>query len=105
LSTCGDYLLPSTEGVLLSYTWTHSSKRVHMWMSSYITISRMSHGQTIKQRRHPAARDLNKLLSIFSKKFVEEVRDDYSTIIPWRTNGSSKTNNILLYEELELKPI
>jgi hypothetical protein len=49
--------------------------------------------------------DLNKLLSIFSKKFVEEVRDDYSIIIPWRTNGSRKTNNILLYERVELKPI
>jgi hypothetical protein len=49
--------------------------------------------------------DLNKLLSILSKKFVEEVRDDYFIIIPWRTNGSRKTIHCLLYEELELKPI
>jgi hypothetical protein len=27
--------------------------------------------------------DLNKLFSTFSKKFVEEVRDDYSMMIPW----------------------
>jgi hypothetical protein len=49
--------------------------------------------------------DLNKFLSIFSKKFAKEFRDDYSIIFPWRTNGSRKTIHILLYEELELKPI
>jgi hypothetical protein len=49
--------------------------------------------------------DLNKLLSILSKVFVEEVRDDYFIIIPRRTNGSRKTIHILLYEEYELKPI
>jgi hypothetical protein len=46
--------------------------------------------------------DLNKLLSIFSKKFVEEVMKDYFIIIP-RTNGSKETMHILLYEELEIK--
>jgi hypothetical protein len=49
--------------------------------------------------------DLNKLLSILGKKFVEEVRDDYFIIIPRRTNGSRKTIHCLLYEELEVKLI
>jgi hypothetical protein len=41
-------------------------------------------------------------LSIFRKTFV---REDHIMIIPRRTNGSRKTIDILLYEELELKPI
>jgi hypothetical protein len=49
--------------------------------------------------------DLNKLLSILSREFVEEVRDDYLFIIPRRTNGSRKTIDVLLYDKLELKSI
>jgi hypothetical protein len=49
--------------------------------------------------------DLNKLLSILSKKFVEKVRDDHFIIIAQITNGSRKTIHCLLYEELELKLI
>jgi hypothetical protein len=49
--------------------------------------------------------DLHKLLSILSKVFVEEVRDDYFIIILTRNNGSKKTIHILSYEEYELKPI
>jgi hypothetical protein len=38
--------------------------------------------------------DLNKLLSILSEEFVEEVRNDYFIIIPRRINGFRKTNTI-----------